>query len=158
MNINFEKLVSNHDLNKFIQSQNLKHKCMFFEDEFESIDELFPGDNNFAVVFLYNEGTEVGHWVLLLNLSTSDKKHIEYFDCLGKKPIPRIEIIRKRDNYDITFLNKALMAPDGILCGKYVISRIMSRDTKLDIYFKILTSNKSFTPDAIIDNMYRLEY
>ena len=156
--MNYEKLVSNHDLIKFVKSQNLEHNCIFFENNIESIESLFPGKNNFAILFIENEGIDIGHWVLILNDSYGERKIIEYFDCLAKNPPKALLNHCQKEDYEIFFLNTPLMAKDGILCGKYCIARIMSRDTHIQDFYDILTNNKLFKADEVINLMYRLEY
>ena len=156
--MNIEKLVSNHDIENFVKSQNLSHNCIFFENKITSITNLFPGSNTFAIIFLFNPGTEIGHWVLMTNHSTKTKRLVEYFDCLGNLPPKSIIKLCEIERYELYFLDKPLMASNGILCGKYCISRIMSKDTPLDLYYEMLKTNKKFTADELIDAMYRLQY
>ena len=154
--MNLENLVSNHDLVKFCKSQNLSHNCIFFDNNLPPLEDLFPGTNNFAIVFLINEGIDVGHWTLMINHSSPKRKIVEYFDCLGEKPrLPMMKRIQESD-YEVIFLNSPLMAPNGTLCGKYCIARIMSKDTPLQIFYEILKSNRIYSPDEIIELMYRI--
>lgn len=155
--MNLEKLVSNHDIERFVKSQNLSQPCIFFEDKIPHPSVLFAGHNSFAVIFLFNEGTDVGHWVLLINRSTERNKVVEYFDCLGKRPRKSISNIFSREDWTMICLNKPLMAPDGILCGKWVVARVQSKYTPLQTFYDMFTSSSKFTPDELVDGLYRLD-
>lgn len=150
-----ELYMSNRDLEYFMNSQAYNTNNVFIEEEITSIHELFTADNIHAILFLKNEGTDIGHWVLL---SKIDDYMLEYFDCLGYGPRPHLANIIINDGFECLYSDVKLMNENGSICGKYVISRIMSGDTDLKTYVDMLTNNKLYYPDDIIDAMYRFNY
>lgn len=156
-----DKLISNFDLVNFIKIHNLDHIPIYKAAEVTEFESLFEGENVYVILFEENEGSDVGHWTLLIKLADGDDElngYFEYFDCLGRPPPDNFNEIMERDQYFIQFLRRPVMEDTQMLCGKYVISRILSVDTPLEDYVKILTGNKHFSPDEIIDMMYRIQY
>lgn len=147
--------MSNRDLEFFLNSQPYNTNNVFIEEEITSIHELFTGDNIHAILFLKNEGSDIGHWVLL---SKIDDNNLEYFDCLGYRPPEHLSNVIVNDGFDCLYSDVKLMADTGTICGKYVISRILSGNTSLKNYVEMLTNNKLYYPDEIIDAMYKFNY
>lgn len=152
--MNSEKLISNNDIDLWVKSQNLTHNCLFFDSKIESIDQLFPDKNDFAII-LTNDSEEVGHWVTLIKL---DEQNLEYFDSFGKKPSDNLEYLIKTSGYNCQYSAEQLQNKRSVICGKYVIARIMSRDQPIQKFYEVLMLNKKLKPDEIIETLYRFPY
>jgi hypothetical protein len=155
-NIDINKYINDKDLIKFCNMYGFNNKYIHNNNDINSIDELFSGKNYFAIIFIENKDSNIGHWVVLKNI---DDINYEYFDCLADDNERLLELFKlQKQDCTLTCLNKPLMKPDGILCGKYCISYILSGDLELNEYARLLSSNKLVHPDEYIDKLYRVDY
>lgn len=152
-----DKYISNKDLEDFTRYLGDFDNFLFFEEDIGngiSIDDLFNGDNYFAILFKKNPHSEIGHWTCMIKW---DDYQYEYFDCLAEPPAQNIlnSVMIKGGTLEV--LTKPLMHHEGIICGKWVISRISSIPTSLKEYTKFFKSiSKKYSPDSVINLLFNL--
>lgn len=151
---NIENMITGQD---FINMANIfpfNRRFLFKVSEINSIDELFDGENYFAVILLGDQ-YESGHWVVIRKDSQNS---FSYFDCLGAEIDPKIANLFNEMSYDceVKILNKALMNESNIICGKYCILFCLSGDCDINDFYESLSNNKNMTSDQIVDNLVRI--
>ena len=129
--------------------------CMRIEEivNYKSLDDLF-GNRYYKVLFLRGE-TDIGHWVLLTHL---DDNTVEYFDSFGRPP-PQV-LIDWAQNVgveDIQYSKVILQHEDSYTCGRFVLARISSQPTSLDLFIDLLLSSKAFSPDEIVGYLFNVD-
>lgn len=158
--------LSNVMIENFLKCYNTKY---FHYDDFinyTNINDVFD-NTNFRIIYLPSDHNNVGHWVVMFR---RDNNLIEYFDPMGIKPdecnkwlntqeenknkTHFNDIISSTPNMKYIYNNSQLQASNSILCGKYVISRIIAMKTKLQDYLNILGNIED--REAFIDQMYTI--
>ncbi len=131
-----------------------------------SLEDLFPENAYYAILFKRNPDSVVGHWVVLIKFSDTV---FEYFDCLGD-PVPREVLARLeeaqgvRGNQGVTLNrnSRSLMARDGIICGKWVMFRLLTLPNslaKFNAFFDTLLGKRSkLKPDGIVNFVINIPY
>lgn len=129
--------------------------CIRLEDivNFNSLDSLFA-ERYFKVVYLTGEN-EIGHWCLLSHLDTAT---IEWFDSSGRRPPDLIAAwARAVGVTTISYSKVALQAEDSFHCGRFVLARISSQPTSLEVFTNILLSSTVFSPDEIVSALFNVD-
>ena len=154
--------ISDLDIDRFSRFLNISKDVIRYESDiknFSDIDSLFEDTNSyFAVLFKSNNDPNdpVGHWTCLLK---HDEQTYEYFDCLGD-PVPDNIIEAVAEGYGVEklfSLTKPLMDRDGIICGKWVISRILAAKSSLEEYYNFFTKNiTGKKPDDVINFLFNI--
>lgn len=147
---------SNFDLEQLLKSRlNKKKLRIFSKDDFENmtLKKMF-GKENFIVIFLQNENTNIGHWITLI---WRDKKEIEIFNSLGNSHDISFVIDRIiKDKMKPILANKQLQKFDTDNCGRFVILRILSRHKNINEFYKLF-KNRSLSPDEISELLVSIQ-
>lgn len=147
---------SNFDLEKLLKSRlNKKKLHIFNKNDFENmtLKKMF-GKENFIVVFLENENTNIGHWITLI---WSDKKEIEIFNSLGNSHNISFVIDRIiKDKMKPILANKQLQKIDSDNCGRFVVLRVLSRHQNITEFYKLF-KNKLLSPDEIVELLVSIQ-
>lgn len=155
-----EKYINDIDLsrfNNFLQGDS-PASTFYYMDDLPSLESLFPEHVYYAILFKKNPGSEVGHWVCLIQISDTD---FEYFDCLGG-PLPQeiVDLFTGR-HANVHHSKKPFMARDNYICGKWVMFRIMCLPNDLatfTAFVEKLTNRRKITPDSIVDFIINIPY
>ena len=115
-----------------------------------SMHDIFDA-TNFRIMHLPSDHSDIGHWVAIFR-RTDDL--FEYFDPMGiapdesnkrlnSKPENRSkkyfrELISRTPNARFIYNAQPLQSPDSLICGKYVIARVLSMKTQLKEYIDLL--------------------
>ena len=162
-----DKYISNVDLERFSRFLNLDTDAIMYESDIQTGDDvhrLFENTNAyFCVLFKENPnpGQDVGHWTCLIKHSEGS---YEYFDCLADDiPDNILKAINEADAHSVCTMKRALMDRRGIVCGKWVISRILALPNNLrqysDFFFTQVKFNKSKgikSPDDVLNLLLNL--
>ena len=117
-----------------------------------NLDQIFQ--NRYSIIlFLPHPVEEIGHFVLLTHL---DNSSLEYFDSFANPPSPQVQELAKRNGMKIVKSSEKLQHEKSFICGKYCILRMKSLPTPLSDFIKILSQNKVFSPDQVVDKLIRL--
>ena len=134
--------------------------------KYSTIFDIFE-DNNFRILYIGSDNTNVGHWVTILARSDTQ---IEWFDSLGYPPdgVNKLlndnvanqnkayytELIRKTPEVRTIFNTVKLQSLSANTCGKWVLARILSIKTKLPDFLKLMGAIQDINLDMFIDKMY----
>lgn len=144
-------------LNKVLNGNNYipNDTIIRIEDlpRYTSLDQLF-GKRYYKVLFLQGQ-QQIGHWVLLTHLKDKD---LEYFDPAGKLP-PQILVdwAGALGVDDIMYSQVPLQHSKSYNCGRFVLARISSQPTTLDVFIDVLQSSRSFTPDQMVELLFNVD-
>ena len=120
------------------------------------LEEVFSGENYFAVLFKPNAGSQVGHWVTLIKHTQT---RYEYFDCLGDEP-PAIIFQRLREledpNIVLEYSSRGLMDRTNTICGRWVFCRLLSLPNSLPSFLNFFSKVKGITPDQLVSFLYNI--
>lgn len=157
-----DRYISDDDLDRFTRFLNIDRDVIRLERDivsFSDVESLFNDTNSyFTVLFKENPDPNkpIGHWTCLIK---HDDETYEYFDCLGD-PVPPNILEAIADGYGVSrldVLTKPLMKRDEIICGKWVISRILAAPSSLREYFSFFTEKvKGMNPDEVIDLLFNI--
>ena len=156
-----DKYISDVDIDRFSRFLGIDKDVIVFESDIQSgqdIDAMFEGTNAyFCVLFKENPNPDdpVGHWTCLIKFNDT---HYEYFDCLGN-PVPEniIQAVIEVGGEELSCLTTNLMDLDGIICGKWVISRVLALPNTLEDYSSFfLNKTKGMRPDEVISLLFNL--
>ena len=160
-----DKYINDADLFRFNQFLKGPGSEVYHEigPNLPSVEEMFPEHVYYAILFRRNPNSTVGHWVVLIKFSDTV---FEYFDCLGD-PVPQ-PVIERLEEYaqggEITLQrnSRSLMARDGIICGKWVMFRLMCLPNgiaKFNAFFdSLLGKKRKMTADAIVNFVVNIPY
>jgi hypothetical protein len=129
-----------------------------------SLEDLFPENVYYAILFKRNPHSVVGHWVVLIKFSDTV---FEYFDCLGD-PVPQ-PVLQRLEEYGLMHnvqpqlhrSSRSLMTRDGIICGKWVMFRLCLPNSlaKFNAFFDTLLGKRSkLKPDDIVNFVINIPY
>lgn len=122
-------------------------------NNYNSIDSLF-GERYYKIIFITGE-TQIGHWVLLTHLRDRD---LEYFDSFGDEPpVILTEWGARVGVQDIQFSKIILQHKDSYNCGRFVLARISSQPTDLQVFLDLLRSSHTFSPDDIVGYLFNVD-
>jgi hypothetical protein len=128
-------------------------------DEFLNNDLAYSfKDNTFQVIFIEPVEGNIGHWIVVfLREGKNGKPVIEYFNSTGIRP-PEVAVATF-DKWGVDWLYNPvqLQSLTSNTCGKWVISRVMAQDVSLNEYVAIFMENKEFSPDEIVDRLFRVK-
>lgn len=165
------------ELDAFLKKDDSK---VFIYDQLENmtLNDLFGTNENkaqYAVILYLSDYRPAGHYVVMLNHGLLDNNYnlIEYFDPTGtgvdkpceilnidpelkKRTFVQDMISRTEGNFTVIVNDYKFQPLETMTCGKHAISRLLAFNTSLDTYKQILTGNKYWTPDEIVDKMIRL--
>lgn len=156
-----DQYVTDVDISRFSQFLNLDRDAIRYEVDIitgNDILNLFENTNAyFCVLFKQdpNPRKVVGHWTCMIK---HNDEVYEYFDCLGD-PVPEniINAFRQLGVQELQYSDKELMNRNGIICGKWVISRVLALPNSLDSYVNFFLENiKGMTPDEVINMLFNL--
>lgn len=155
----FEKNIpySNTQLETLLKGVlNVKKLKIYELDDFykRSISKMF-GSNQFMVIYLSNEGSDIGHWITMLHI---DDKTVEIFNSLGKDShdIKPIRSILKRQGYKVIENEQQLQSNTSNYCGRFVVLRILSRHSSLQ-QFQAIFNQSTLSPDQIVETLVAIE-
>lgn len=129
--------------------------CIRLEDiiNYNSLDSLF-GARYFKVVYLSGEN-EIGHFCLLSHL---DPHTVEWFDSAGRHPPDLIAAwARAVGVTTIRYSKVALQDENSFHCGRFVLARISSQPTSLEVFTNILLSSTVFSPDEFVSALFNVD-
>lgn len=156
-----DRYISDADLFRFnIFLKGPGSDTFYYIDDLPSIDEMFPENVYYAILFKKNPGSTIGHWVCLIKFS---EDVFEYFDCLGKPPPDAVyEALSQYGNVTLQQSHRPLMAPNGIICGKWVMFRIMCLPNTIkqfhSFFDSIIPRKSRLTPDAVVNFIINIPY
>lgn len=119
---------------------------------FNDLDDLF-GDRFYKIVFIRGEN-QIGHWVLLSHVS---RILVEYFDSTGNPPPDELGEWMDSRGVILEFSKVPLQHPDSFNCGRFVLARISSQPTPLQLFLDILRSSRKFTPDEMVRSLFNVD-
>lgn len=164
--MNTDKYIDDLDLSRFnlFQQGNSTAKTFYYTDDLPPLEDLFPDHIYYAILHKKNQGSDVGHWVLLVRW---DDLTFEYFDCLGDAA--PIEVVTMLDNYselnsqpiNLIESGRQLMNRNNFICGKWVMFRIMTLPNTLPQFHKfidMITAKKKVTADAVVNFMINIPF
>lgn len=154
-----DRYVNDADLFRFNQFLKGPGSDVYHEigDGLPSIEEMFPDHVYYAILFKRNPSSPVGHWVVLIKFSDNT---FEYFDCLGQ-PVPK-EVLQRLEEYSPEVVlhrnSRSLMAPDGVLCGKWVMLRLLALPHPLREFNAFFDRKGKLTPDQVVNFLINIPY
>ena len=118
-----------------------------------NLDAIFQG--NFSLVlFLPNPLQEVGHFVLLTQLS---EHTLEYFDSYAQ-PVPEpVRELAKANGMRVLTNKTRLQEKTSNTCAKWCIARLFSLPNSLDRFVSLYTGHKTLSPDVMVNNVFVLK-
>ena len=144
--------LSNLDIENFLQCYNASYINYNELASHASMHDIFDA-SNFRIMHLPSDISDIGHWVVILRRTDS---LFEYFDPMGMAPdASNVRLNRKPENKSkkyfreliartpgATFIFNAqpLQDPTSLVCGKFVIARVLSMKTQLKEYIDLLLS------------------
>lgn len=154
-----DSLISNRDFrrfNDFLRNGAPGAEFYTVDDSLPPISQIFSGDNYYAILFLRNPGSEIGHWVTLI--CHEEGKRYEYFDCLGNAPPP---IIFKRlrelgESVKLEFTSRSLMGKTNNICGRWVFCRLLALPATLKEFLDFFSKLKGHTPDSLVSFLFKI--
>lgn len=124
---------------------------------YNTIDSLF-GERYYKVLFLTG-AEEIGHWVLLTHIQDDpiEGHTIEYFDSFAR-PVPDlISTWAKSVGVTTILYSKTMLQdPESFHCGRFVLARISSQPTSLEMFTNLLTSS-TFSPDQLVGGLFNVD-
>lgn len=155
-----DKLISDADLFRFNTFLKGPTGSTFYtiDETLPPIEDLFPEHVFYAILFQKTPSSTIGHWVVLIQ---HDEKIFEYFDCLGNE-VPLVVLDRLNLYGRINNINpilhrnsRSLMAKDGVICGKWVMFRLMTLPNSLEKFNAFIKGlvgkRKGFTADMVVN-------
>lgn len=156
--------VNGNDLDRYLHflKTTPNERIVYRESELVGTGEIEPYFNGYSdtiVILLGDQNPSgVGHYVVLRR-DSADMHVYTYFDCLGDKmPVSLRSLFPQDSPSHVKYLIRPLMSRTENLCGKYCVSFAMAGNIDIDDYDTILRSSKGFTPDQIINNLFRINY
>ena len=134
-------------------------------DSLPSIDDMFQGNVYYAILFKRNPSSVVGHWVALIKFSDST---FEFFDCLGQ-PVPQ-PVLDRLEEYGLEKgltpqlhrTSRSLMAKDGIICGHWVMFRLLTLPKTLaqfqGFFSKLIPKRSKISNDDVVRFVINIPY
>jgi len=128
-----------------------------------SLDEILEPFG--ACVLLYETKENYGHWVALIKrtsnllefydpygLNVDEELNIEneyHIRKMGGEIMPHLSALIKKDNYKVIYNKQQIqkIKEDVNTCGRYCALRIRLRDTTLEKFNNLLTTNKCYDAD-----------
>lgn len=151
-------LISDRDFsrfNDFLRNGAPGIDYHLLDDTLPSMNQIFSGENYFAVLFKPNQGSMVGHWVVLIKHT---ENRYEYFDCLGDDP-PAIIFERLRElgsTITLEFSSRGLMDRTNSICGRWVFCRLLALPNNLSSFIQFFKKIKGITPDQLVSFLYNI--
>lgn len=148
--------VNSNDVIRYLQFLNFTNPVLYLESQLTSIEEMFVGEN-YVAMLLIRDTEKIGHFVVLRK---DTETHYTYFDPLGDPPTSKIVELFDESGTEIFLesLKKGLQHKESNICGKFCLSFIMSGNLPITEYYEIMSGHKKFTPDQIVNNLYRINY
>lgn len=165
------------DENKYINDSDLHRFNSFLQGDWGNrpyydvrdlppLEELFAGPIYYAILYLSNPTTAVGHWCVLVK--HSEQGEYEYFDCLGLPPPQQVinlfqQAAENKTSHralKLSWLKEPLMSKTGILCGKYVMMRLQTLPNSLDEFYALVKKLSSVmeSPDHLVDTLIKMPF
>ena len=149
------KALSNFELEEFLSGDHLNIKNIALPiEEIETyqfdLERIF-GNRYFTVIFLTNPNSQIGHFTLLSHISDTE---LEFFDPLANPVPPLINQLCQVNQMRLITNQIAVQSKKSFVCGKWVLSRILSIPTPLQDFINIYTQRKKFSPDEMVDRLF----